>query len=250
MARNVQSVRLIAACLVLALLSVRPAVAAEPSETPRETREFKVWVDGTERGKCTMQIGTRDDGAETVRVDASIRVNFVVYKYTYSCAGHEVWKDDRLIELQRTADYNGTRYAVKAVPAAQGLHVTVNGKASHTAHEAWPTSYWRLPARWHQKAEPIDGVVQVGADDAPAPIRPQTVPLLDSDHGRALSGTLQRVGEESLMVAGKKMACTHYRITGDVQVDLWYDAGHRLVRQQSLEDGHKTLLHLMRLVEE
>jgi hypothetical protein len=33
-------------------------------------------------------------------------------------------------------------------------------------------------------------------------------------------------------------------VRGGVQVDVWYDQNERLVHQESLEDGHRTVLEI------
>src|SRR5579862_7641025 len=89
------------------------ANAAEPKNLELETREFNVSVDGKQRGKCTMQIRRRDDGSEKMSIDAGLSFNFVVYEYRYHSAGTEIWKEDRLLELENASDFNGTKYSVK-----------------------------------------------------------------------------------------------------------------------------------------
>jgi hypothetical protein len=61
---------------------------------------------------------------------------------------------------------------------------------------------------------------------------------------------LRRVGDETVVVAGRKKACSHYKLTGDVDVDLWYDAEQRLIRQVTVESGHKTVMELVRMTGE
>jgi hypothetical protein len=39
----------------------------------------------------------------------------------------------------------------------------------------------------------------------------------------------------------------HYRLTGKMNIDLWYDGSERLVRQEWLEQGHKTVVELIRV---
>src|SRR5947208_1392852 len=106
--------RNVAGCLALVLfcLGGAPTGAAEPQGGEGQTREFKVSVDGKPRGKCTISIHSRDDGAEVMHISAALSFNYVVYEYRYSSVGTEVWKDGRLIELENTADFNGTKYAV------------------------------------------------------------------------------------------------------------------------------------------
>ncbi len=245
--------------LTLICSAAPTAHAAEPKNLEFETREFKVSVDGKQRGKCTMQIRRRDDGTEKMSIDAGLSFNFVVYEYRYHSAGSEIWKGDRLLELDNSADFNGTKYAVKASSSSDGLNSTVNGKKSRAAADAWVTSYWRLPEHLAEKGSATaDGVVPASGSRmvAEKPVKktakkaPQSVSLLDSDKGRHLNGKLVHVGDEVITVAGKRKTCAHYRISGDVQVELWYDAARRLVRQESVDDGHKTLMELTRVANE
>lgn len=238
------------ACAAIAMLWIACAAATggEPQELERETREFKVSVDGKERGKCTMQIRCHDDGTERMQIDATLRFNYIVYEYRYASAGTEIWKDGRLIELENTADYNGTKYRLKAKPFRKGLQVAVNGKTSPAAADVWATSYWQLPERLiSADSEGDDAVIQAAATKPALKEAPRSVLLLDSDKGQTLKGELKRIGEEKITVAGRREPCTHYQITGGVQVDLWYDAARRLVRQETIDSGHKTLMELSRV---
>jgi hypothetical protein len=230
--------------------------AADLKAHKLETREFKVSVDGKPRGKCTMQIRRRDDGADTMQIDAAMSFNFVVYEYRYRSMGTEVWKDDRLLELDNTADFNGTKYAVKAGSTAKGLRATVNGKALRLESDVWVTSYWQLPDHLAEKIAAV-GKGPRGKEVVPASLArsgghkaAHAVSLLDSDKGQHFHGEMIHVGDETITVAGKRKACAHYRISGDVEVELWYDSARRLVRQQSVESGHKTLLEVTRIAAE
>jgi len=242
----------VAACSLAILCALCAAVfSAEAADPVHETREFKVSVDGAPRGKCTMQIRRHDDGAETVSINAGLTFDYVVYTYRYNSSGNEVWKDGRLVELENSASYNGKDYRVKGAATSRGLQVTVNGKTSHAHPDVWVTSYWRLPARIERE------VLAERTGDAHAPgtqpgnpgkeERVITIALLDSDKGEPRRGRIQRIGDEKIKVAGKLHPCTRYRIGGDVQVDLWYDSLRRLVRQESVDSGHKTLLELTRM---
>ncbi len=202
-----------------------------PSDKPLEesrvveqqTRTFKVSVDGTDRGTLTMQISKHSDETESMRGETELNFNFIVYKYHYSSSGTEVWKSGRLIELANEADYNGDKYVVQASAQQQELAVEVNGESQSTAAEAWVTSYWREP-----------GPTQDG----------QQLSLLTADKGQMLSGVLQRVGSEQITVAGNSVNATRYQIRGDVEVDLWYDDEHRLIRQNARESGHRVVMEL------
>jgi hypothetical protein len=227
-----------------------PITAAEPREFVGQTREFRVSVDGKERGKCTMRIDRLDNGVDRLRVESQIRFNLAVYQYRYASTATEIWDEGRLVELESASDYNGTRYSVKAGVNGKALRVTVNGKGSQADLDTWVTSYWQLPERLDiaEKAE-ADRVVSIDGRSTGAKPKPQRITLLDSDRGRVLRGELFYVGDETISVAGKRRAVKHYRVVGDAQAHLWYDAGLRLVRQESIDQGHETSLELVSITD-
>jgi hypothetical protein len=227
------------------------ARGAEQNAPAHETREFNVSVDGKQRGKCTIEIQSREDGSDTMHINAALNFNYVVYEYRYASAGSEVWKNGRLIELENEADYNGTKYSVKADSTKKGLRVTVNGKTSQAEPDVWVTSYWRLPEHLvRPDTAQRSGVIPTAGNRPARKGTPISVSLLDSDKGQKLRGEVERIAEETVAVAGRKKTCTHYKITGDVQVDVWYDSERRLVRQETVESGHKTVMELARITGE
>ncbi len=203
----------------------------EPQDLERETRVFRIFVDGTERGQCSMQIRHRDDGTDWVGGNANLLFNYYVYKYRFNSSGAAVFNDGRLIQMDRNANFNGTKYHVTAAATPQGLAVETNGRSSLNSPELWSTTGVLMPKRWH--AEAGTGV--------------RSVVVLDADRGGRLMGRLQRVGEEMVDVAGEQKPCVHYQVSGDVDVHVWYDARLRLVRRQSVESGHKVVMEIAQI---
>ncbi len=224
--------------------------ADELRNVESQRREFTISIDGTKRGACTMQIRRRSDGTIQMRSEAELRINFLVYRYNYNSAGTEVWKNGRLIAMENVADYNGTQYRVKAASAGKSLRLTVDGTVSQMTPDAWVSSYWQTPERL-ASGELAD---RTAADPNSLVAQEQRgarfVSIIDSDQGRKLRGNLVRVGEETLTVVGEQKVCTHYRITGDAHVELWYDATGRLVREDSLESRHRVRFDLSEIVAE
>jgi hypothetical protein len=158
-----------------------------------------------------------------MRGEAEVVLNFVVYRYRYASTGSETWKDGRLIKLANEADYNGDRYVVQGTATKQALHYEVNGETQKAPPEIWAASYWREP-----DARRIGRKIQ----------------LLDSDKGRQLTATVERLDTETVRFDADFIKATRYRLRGDVEVDVWYDKQGFIVRQESVESGHKTLLEL------
>jgi hypothetical protein len=192
-----------------------------------ETRDFNVLVDGKPAGDYHVTIQPQDNGAVTMALQSEVRVKVLgVTWYSYTYRGREVWKDGRLLRLDSNGQENGKPFAVSAVPDGSGLRVTCNGQAHAAAANVWTMTYWQLP---------------------PAPARDQPLPLLGGHNGQVVDGRLQYLGTERLNVAGQEQACGHYRVTGSTPHDLWYDAQERVVRQEGVVDGHKTVLELTRV---
>ncbi len=190
-----------------------------------EIRDFSTRIDGKSAGEYHMTITRGDDGTWSMSGQADVRITrFGVPVYKYSYQGTEVWKDGQLRRLDSACNDDGKRYTVNAVAEGDSLRVKVNGRERASRTDVWVTTYWRLPD---------------------AKQRNQAVTLLDADTGREISGRLQHVGASQINVSGQVQDCAHYRVTGGVQVDLWYDSHERLVRQEWEEDRHKTVLELV-----
>jgi hypothetical protein len=82
---------------------------------------------------------------------------------------------------------------------------------------------------------------------APIVVGDQPLYLMDADRGTVYSEKVARLPAEDLTVGGQKMACQHYRLSGTMAADLWFDAQGRLVRQRTVEEGYPTELRLTRL---
>jgi hypothetical protein len=199
--------------------------AARAADT--ETREFGVSVDGKRAGGATMVIARADDGTTTVASDTEVRVTVLgLNAYKYSYRGKETWKDGKLVKFESTCNDDGKRYVVTAAAEAEGVRVKVNNQERMVKSNVWLTTYW---------AKPDNKVIN------------QTIPLVDADNGRDLEAKVTFVGQEQMNIAGQAQNVMHYKLTGKVNVDLWYDAADRLVRQEWVEDGHKMLVELTKL---
>jgi len=193
-----------------------------------ETRDFRVFVDNKPAGEVHMTIHRKDDGITEVACDTDIVVKILIKKYVYSYRGREAWKDGRLVGFASATHDDGKRFKVTAEAKEDGLHVTVNGRERVIPADCWMTSYWSLPG---------------------AKRRDQAIPLLDADNGHELECRINKIGEEQVQVAGEAQNATHYRLTGKLPniPDLWYDSSDRLVREEFIEEGHRTVLELVRI---
>jgi hypothetical protein len=210
-----------------AAMMVSPLAQAAAADV--EYREFSLRVDHKPAGNYQIKITTPDDTTTVVSCLANVEVKKIagLVRYTYTYRGTETWQGQRLVRLESATDDNGTKYTVNVAAEGQWLRVKVNGQERLNRPDVWTTSYWRLPE---------------------AKFRNGGVPLLDADTARAIDGQMRYVGTDALTVGGQTQNCAHYRVTGKgIEVDVWYDAQERMVRQESVEEGHRTVFALTSL---
>jgi hypothetical protein len=190
-----------------------------------EQRQFSILVDGKEAGQSRMTIVEQDDGSVYVTASAKVQVQHLVVNYTFSIEGQEWWKDGKLVGMKAFCNDNGKKCDLTASQQGANLRVRVNGQERLARPDVWTTSYWKL---------------------ADARVHNQSVPMLAADTGQERVGQLQYVGPKQLPLANQLVPCYHFRITGaGSPVDLWFDQHYRLVRQEFVESGHKTIIQLV-----
>jgi hypothetical protein len=204
------------------------SLKARAADVKTEQRVFAVLVDGDQAGTYSMSVTESDDGSTTMSSIANVRVKYLgglkVYRYNYQ--GTEVWKGGRLVHFSSASNDDGKEFTVLAVSDGNGLRVRVNGRERLVRPDVWLTTYWHL-------ADPK--------------FRKGGVPLVDADTGQDLAAQLQYVETRQANVAGEVQDCTHYRVSGDTQAELWFDSQERLIRLRSWSEGHRYELVLSRI---
>jgi hypothetical protein len=194
-----------------------------------ERRTFAVRVDNKPVGSHQIVIQLRDDKTVTVTCQADVTVRVALITYRYSFRGTEVWKEGKLHQFSSNTNDNGKKHDVTASANKEGFAVRADGKDFQIKGAFWLTTYWKLPAENQ---------------------RGPNVALFDADSGKLINAKMEKVGVEKITVLGKAVDCAHYKLSGGVQADLWYDGTDRLVRQDSVDQGHRAVLELSRLQRE
>lgn len=212
---------LAASFILLTASMLMLAGTTQGAETER--RELAIRIDNKPAGTYHLSVTQNDNGTITVHARANVSYWVFLYHYKYSFQGTEVWKSGRLIRLDSTSNDDGKRFAVHAKADGANLQVTVNGETTTLPGDLWTTTAWHAPA--HK-------------------FRNHRLPMIDADTGRALHGRLEYVDQQSIEVAGNSVECAHYRVTDGAQMELYFDGHQRLVRQDTVEQGHATVLQL------
>lgn len=198
----------------------------EASAADVETRDFQVLVNGKQSGMAYMTFNRQDDGTCIMTCDTEVKVNAIIFTYKYSYRGREVWKEGRLQRFDSTSNDNGKRYVLAAQVEGEQLRLRVNNQERLARSDCWVSTYWEQPTP--QK-------------------NGQTVPVLDADTGVDLTVRIQQIGAEQRTIAGQLTPVQHYRLQAKNIIDIWYDPTGRIVRQEWLEDGHRTILEMVRV---
>lgn len=187
-----------------------------------EVRQFDVLVKDKPAGTNTIRIRDFNDGTTRVETVVDVKISFVVFSYHYEFRGQETWRDRHLLSTENQATDDGKKFAARAEVTPAGFHVEANGRGRGEPVIDMTTNFWRVPV---EKSD-------------------RTLALMNADRGTIHIAKLERLPPQSLVVGTQQVSCSHYRVSGDVEAELWFDGQDRIVRQKSIEDGYPTELRL------
>lgn len=211
--------------IALALVALWLSTANGQNIVNEEVRDFDIFVKDKPAGKSTMRISDSDDGTTRVATEVDVKLNVVVFVYHYQFFGQEVWRGNRLLSTANQAIDGGTKYDARADGDARGFRIEANGRSRGTSMIDMTTNYWRPP--------------ELRQDGSLA--------LMNADRGTVHAARVERLPNEALLFGSQQVTCSRYRLSGDVQTELWFDGQNRIVRQKGIEDGYPTEIRLTRV---
>lgn len=189
----------------LALCAPRSAGAATPPALPIPASRkiaFRILRNGTEVGLHTLRFAEADGSlAVSIEIDIAVKLGpFTVYHYSHR--GIERWRDGRFVGMTSKTDDDGSDEYLKAAIQPEGMVVEGSQTQRYVAPPGvLPTTYWNR-----------------------AMVQDQ---LINSQDGRLFEVTVADLGRETLAQPSGEMQAQHFQLTGDLPIDLWYDAqGH------------------------
>lgn len=196
------------AALALALVAPAHVTPAHADETGR-TIDYTITRNGDAIGTHRVRFQERD-GQRTVEHELHIRVFVLTLEaYSYDLRAREVWRGRQLVGFTATTDRNGEALQVFArrggssirIRGADGARTTAPGHA--------------IPADPHYDVLSPGDALMIEAED----------------------GALRRVRvsaprQETLTVAGRRLATRRYDVRGEHVASLWYDADGYLVKKR------------------
>ncbi|MGM0560419.1 MAG: DUF6134 family protein [Pseudomonadota bacterium] len=177
-------------------LVVAPVFAAIPQD---KALDFQVLRGGDEIGTHSLRFEERGEELHVfVEIELEVRLAFIPV-YSYSHRNHEIWRGGKLVSLSSETDDDGTQYQVEAQASDDGLQVTSSQEGAFTAPaDMLTTSYWNPDAMARER-------------------------LLDTQFGRIVELQVDEQGREGLETRDGSVEATHYSVSGDLNLDIWYD---------------------------
>ncbi len=177
------------------------------AETQLQRLSYAIMRNGSQIGLHEMEIAT--DGA-TVTVDfrtqIAVKVMFV-NAYSFGYAGREIWAQNSFVSFQSKTNDNGASHAVTATFEADKTVIVADGKTISAAGNVIPASFWNMAFLTRTD-------------------------FFHTENGQLLKISVTDLGDEQLSTRmGPKLA-HHYRLTGGLERDLWFDQNGTPLRYQ------------------
>ena len=196
--RTVQFFCAMAVCLVSRL--------AAASQSPgSEQLDFMVLKDGAPIGHHHIDvIRDGDDVTVSVKTEIVVTVAYVpVYSFKYD--GKEIWRSGRLISLRSTANDDGERHNLFVVAAGDHLDIQNEDGGSTADPRIMPATLWNPE------------------------VTKQSV-LLNPQTGKPMQISVADLGEESITTRRGPLKTHHFKVSGDLERDVWYAPDGKLVQ--------------------
>ncbi len=182
-----------------AMLAAMPSMLRAALPVPGDRLGFDIIRKGTKLGTHQLSFERRGD-ALTVQVaaDLVVKIGFItLYRFSHHATEH--WLGDQLVALQTTTSDNGTAQQVSGHRDATGFVVEGSKAQRYVAPaNALPATHWNR--------RELDG------------------PLINAQDGRLMRPRIAPIGSDMIPTAsGAPIRANHYALSGDLQLDMWYD---------------------------
>ena len=151
------------------------------------------------------------DGAQltvSTTIELTVKImGFTAYRYAHRA--QEIWNGDVFQSLASRTDANGKQFAVQI--RRDGSHLAVEGSVGADTRRATlplhllPSSHWNV----RQTREPA---------------------LVNTQDGTEAKVQVTTIGRDTVVTANARVDATHYRYTGDIAMDQWFDDAGRWVK--------------------
>ena len=189
------------------------ATAAAPSKLV-----YQVMRNGDPVGQHSLTFARNGDMTDVdISTRVAVKMAFItVYRFEHD--GHETWRGNRLVALTSQTNDDGTRHQLKVATEGESLRIAADGKHMTAPANILPASMWR------------PGVVQ----------QSELVNTLD---GKRMQVSARDMGQDTVKAAGHSTKAHHYKISGNIDRDVWFGPGDMLVRMQFAAKDGSTIVY-------
>jgi len=204
----------------LVVLGALPSLGMATSSPSFTHLNFTVLKNGDPIGHHDISV-ERNGDAETVSIKTNIlvKVAFVpVYRFEHT--GQEVWQNGHLVSLISQTNDDGDKHKLSVAAKVDHLDVDGDGQSSQAEAAIIPASLWNVD------------------------IVKQSV-LLNTLTGKQMHVSVADLGDESVQSHGAAVKVHHFKVTGDLQRDLWYDQSNTLVQVKFKAKDDSDILYVL-----
>jgi len=180
-----------------ALLLALPLSSALAKDVGEYT--FTVLRDGTPIGAHRFTFD-RDGERLEVEEETDIKVTFALIQvYHYQHERREIWENGRALSITGTTDNNGRKFDIAVRPNGAGYDRTVNGRTQHFDPSRTILAWWKKDILQQRS-------------------------FFSVMEDKIMDLSFEHVGKETLILGDQRIEVDRYRMTGDEERDLWFDA--------------------------
>ena len=180
-----------------ALLLALPLSSALAKDVGEYT--FTVLRDGTPIGAHRFAFD-RDGERLEIEEETDIKVTFALIPvYHYQHERREIWEDGRALSITGTTDNNGRKFDIAVRPNGAGYDRTVNGRTQHFDPSRTILAWWKKDILQQRS-------------------------FFSVMEDKIMDLSFEHVGKETLILGDQRIEVDRYRMTGDEERDLWFDA--------------------------
>ncbi len=172
-------------------------MASTPAFAESGRLAFDINRNGERVGSHDVRLRRSGDQIEVdIDIDIKVGLGFVtLYRYTHT--NREIYEGTQLVAMSSRTNDNGTPHRVDVRRRGDELVIDGDDGTIRAPGNLFPTTYWQ-------------------------PRSVSTSRWIDSQSGRVVESSVQRVGTEIIRYEGRDVACDRYALRGEVDLDLWY----------------------------
>ena len=204
------------------MLAFATAATAATEGVPEDgILSFDIVRNGSAIGTHTYRFDQSGSRTE-VRIKTEIDFRLLLIPvYRFEHESREVWENGRLASLESETNENGTPVKLQVFRDEDSLMVMGEDGELHVDHEIIPASLWnRLVLERNETLTTISGNLK--------------------------KFEVTYIGEEEIDIRGTTSPAQHFRLTGEFERDLWYNANDVLVRVQFEASDGSTVAYVLK----